>query len=137
MRICLNEVELERALAARGFAIVRPERLSPAQQIALASQARVIVGPTGAGMANALFAEPGALVVDIQPQVFPSAWVPAFGEAVGHDWRIYYAPAPAPRAEAPWVRRVRRGFRFAFRVPLDDFLAYLDAALVRSGTAGL
>jgi capsular polysaccharide biosynthesis protein len=129
MRICLNEAELERALTARGFAIVRPERLRPAEQIALAREAEVIVGPTGAGLANALFAPPGALVVDIQPLIFPSAWTAAFGERTGHDWRIYYAPAPAPLAEAPWVRRARRGFRFAFRVPLDDFLAYLDAAL--------
>ena len=129
MRIMLNEVELERALAARGFAIVRPEKLTPAQQIALARQARVIVGPTGAGMANALFAQAGARIVDIQPQVFPSAWVPAFGELIGHDWRVYYAPAPAPKLDAPWVRRARRGFRFGFYTPLDDFLPFLDALL--------
>jgi capsular polysaccharide biosynthesis protein len=129
MRVCLNEAELERALAARGFAIVRPEKLSPGAQIALARQARIIVGPTGAGMANALFAEPGATVIDIQPQVFPSAWVPAFGERIGHDWRVYHAPAPADVADVPWVRRARRGFRFAFHVPLDDFLPYLDGAL--------
>jgi capsular polysaccharide biosynthesis protein len=129
MRICLNEAELERALAARGFAIVRPERLSPSEQIALARDAEVIVGPTGAGLSNALFAPPGALVIDIQPQIFPSAWTAAFGERTGHDWRIYYAPAPAPLAQTPWVRRARRGFRFAFRVPLEDFLCYLDEAL--------
>ena len=129
MRVLLNEAELERALAARGFAIVRPERFSPAQQIALARQARVIVGPTRAGMTNALFAEPGALVIDIQPQVFASAWTPAFCELIGHRWRVYYAPAPAPEAEVPWVRRARRGFRFGYHAPLEDFLATLDAEL--------
>jgi capsular polysaccharide biosynthesis protein len=134
MRILLNEVELERALAARGFAVVRPERFTPAEQIALARQAKVVVGPTGAGMANALFAEPGALVVDIQPQTVagawtPAAWVQAFGEVVGHDWWAYYAPAPAPMQDTPWIRRVRRGFRFGYRVPLDDFLPFLDARL--------
>ena len=129
MRVLLNEVELERALAARGFTIVRPERLSPAQQVALARQARVIVGPTGAGMTNALFAEPGALVIDIQPQVFASAWTPAFCELIGHRWRVYYAPAPAPDVEVPWVRRARRGFRFGYHAPLEDVLAMLDAEL--------
>ena len=129
MRILLNEFELERALAARGFAIVRAERLRPAEQVALARQARVVVGATGAGMANALFAEPGTLVVDIQPQVFPGAWVGAFGELIGHDWWVYYAPAPAPAAEAPWIRRARRGFRFAYRLPLAHFLSFLDERL--------
>ncbi len=129
MRILLNELELEQALAARGFAIVRAERWRPAQQVALARQARVVVGATGAGMANALFAEPGALVIDIQPQVFPSAWVGAFSELIGHDWWTYYVPAPATAAETPWLRRVRRGFRFAYRLPLAHFLAFLDERL--------
>ena len=129
MRILLNEAELERALAARGFAIVRPERLRPGEQVALARQARVIVGATGAGMANALFADAGALVVDIQPQVFPGAWVMAFGRLVGHDSWIYSAPAPAPEQDVPWARRVRRGFRFGYHLPLEDFLAFLDARL--------
>lgn len=129
MRILLNELELERALASRGFAIVRPERLSPTAQIALARGAEVIVGQTGAGMANALFAAPGARVIEIQPQIFTSAWVGAFGELVGHDWWTYYAQAPAPEAEVPWVRRARRGFRFAYHLPLQDFLAFVDARL--------
>ncbi len=129
MRILLNEAALERALVARGFAIVRPERLRPAEQIALAREAEVVVGPTGAGMANALFARPGALVVDIQPQVFASAWVGAFGELVGHDWWNYYAPAPACEDDVPWMRRARRGFRFGYRLPLDAFLAFLDPRL--------
>ena len=129
MRILLNERELEQALAARGFAIVRAERLRSSEQIALCRQAKVVVGPTGAGMANALFAEPGALVVDIQPQVFPGAWIGAFGELIGHDWWTYYVPAPAPAAEVPWIRRARRGFRFAYRMPLAHFLAFLDARL--------
>ena len=129
MRILLNERELEQALEARGFAVVRAERLPAAEQVALARQARVVVGATGAGMANALFARPGALVIDIQPQNFPGAWVGAFGELIGHDWWTYYAPAPAPAAEAPWIRRVRRGFRFAYRLPLAHFLDFLDRRL--------
>ena len=129
MRILLNEAELERALMARGFVIVRPERLRPSEQIALGRQARVVVGPSGAGMANALFAAPGALVVDIQPQVFPGAWVQAFGQLVGHESWLYCTPAPVAEAEVPWVRRARRGFRYGYRLPLDDFLGFLDARL--------
>ena len=129
MRVLVNEAELEQALAERGFLVIRPERLAPAEQVALARDARVIVGPTGAGMANALFAAPGALVVDIQPEVFPGAWTAAFGELVGHDWHVYRTPAPAPEADVPWVRRARRGFRFGYRVDLPEFLAFLDARL--------
>jgi capsular polysaccharide biosynthesis protein len=120
---------LERALARRGFAVVHAERLSPRRQIALMRDAEVVVGASGAAMANALFAPPGARVVDIQPEVFASTWVCALGELIGQQAYAFRVPAPLPPDEAPWVSRVRAGFRFAYRTPLDDFLPWLDALL--------
>lgn len=61
-----NEAELRAALEADGFVTVSPESLPWAQQIALFSQARVIVGEGGSGLHNCLFAR-AARVVCLRP----------------------------------------------------------------------
>ncbi len=129
MRVMINEAELEAELQARGFLIVRPEALPAAEQIILMRDAQVVVGASGAALANALFLPPGAKVFEIQPQNFASAWVPALCEMVGCDWFLYHPHSPAPERDTPWLRRVRRGFKFGFRVELADFLAFLDARI--------
>jgi len=55
-RSILNDHEVINALVELGFSIVYPENLSFAEQIALFSNAKIIVGPTGAGMTNMVFA---------------------------------------------------------------------------------
>lgn len=129
MRVMVNEAALEAALRARGFEIVRPERLRAADQIRMMREAQVVVGPTGAAMTNALFASTGARIIEIQPQNFTSQWVWAASRCAGAEWRGYVCASPVdPRAVA-WRHRVRRGFRFGYDLPLDDFLAFVDAAL--------
>jgi capsular polysaccharide biosynthesis protein len=129
MRVMVNEMALEAALVRRGFQIVRPERMSVADQIALFSQAEVIVGPTGAGLTNAVFAAPGCQFVEIQPENFASFWAPAFSRLIGLDWGGYIAPSPCDPKLAPWLTRIRRGFHFAYQLDLPDFLQFLDARL--------
>jgi capsular polysaccharide biosynthesis protein len=103
--------------------------MSVADQISLFADAEVIVGPTGAGLTNAVFAAPGSKVVEIQPENFASFWVPAFSRLIGLDWGGYIAPSPCQPQAAPWLSRIRRGFHFAYRLDLPDFLAFLDARL--------
>jgi capsular polysaccharide biosynthesis protein len=67
-RIMLNEEELIGRLAAIGFDIVEPERLSTREQIALFSSAEMVVGPSGAGMFNIVFCQPGTKVMDIESE---------------------------------------------------------------------
>lgn len=55
-RRLLNEERVQAEFVARGFEVVEPGGLSLDEQIALFSQAAVIAGPTGAGMANMVFA---------------------------------------------------------------------------------
>lgn len=62
-RRMLNERQIQTALRAQGFDIVRPEELSFAEQLELFSAASVIVGPTGAGLSNMAFAPPGCRVI--------------------------------------------------------------------------
>jgi capsular polysaccharide biosynthesis protein len=128
MRVMTNERALEAALEKRGFVIVQPETLSPPAQIELMRNAEVVVAPTGAALANALFMPAGARVVEIQPENFTSRWVWAACRQVGVDWRGYVCRSPTKAWRAPWAR-LRRGFKFAYRPPLGDLLAFIDAAL--------
>ncbi|PIC00332.1 DUF563 domain-containing protein [Caulobacter sp. X] len=129
MRVMVGEAAFEKALAARGFTIVRPETLDAAQQVALMRDAEVVVGASGAALANAVFLSRGARVVEIQPLNFTSQWVRAACRQVGVDWRGYVCASPCSTREAPLIARLRRGFKFAFKPPLDDLLRFVDAAL--------
>jgi hypothetical protein len=64
-RRLLNEGELAKIAAARGFEIVRCEDLSFADQVNLFSQAAVITGPHGAGFANMVFAPRQARIIEL------------------------------------------------------------------------
>jgi capsular polysaccharide biosynthesis protein len=129
MRVMVGEAAFEQALAARGFTIVRPETLDAAEQVALMRDAEVVVGASGAALANAVFLSRGARVVEIQPLNFTSQWVRAACRQVGADWRGYVCASPCPARAAPLTARLRRGFKFAFKPPLDDLLRFVDAAL--------
>ncbi|MGR4864066.1 glycosyltransferase family 61 protein [Caulobacter sp. LARHSG274] len=129
MRVMINEAALEAGLRARGFEIVKPERLEVAEQIRMMREAEVVVGPTGAAMANALFAPAGARIVEIQPENFASQWVWAASRQAGAEWRGYVCASPIAPECVAWPHRIRRGFRFGYEPPIDDVLAFVDAAL--------
>lgn len=58
-RKLLNEAEIEAVLVERGFEAVSTELLTIAQQLALFREATVVVGASGAAMANLLWMRPG------------------------------------------------------------------------------
>ncbi len=62
-----NEPELEACLQSLGFAIVRLEEFSVAQQISLFHNAELVVGPHGAGLSHLAAAQPGLKVFEIIP----------------------------------------------------------------------
>lgn len=128
MRLLVNEAALERALAARGFEIVHPETLPVRRQIELFSGARVVLGATGAGLANALFASGDACVIEILPGNFSAGWLRDLCFRVGCDWRGWFTPSPLT-GWREWPYRRRTGFRFAWRLELRDFLPWLDEQL--------
>ncbi|OYX32062.1 MAG: hypothetical protein B7Y99_09230 [Caulobacterales bacterium 32-69-10] len=129
MRVMVNEPALEAALAARGFTIVRAETLTPSQQVALVRGAQVVVGATGAGLANALFASPGTKVFEVLPETFANWWLRNLCHLAEVDWHGYFCPAPVDPSEVSWKYRVRRGFRWGYRLPLEDFLRFLDEGM--------
>lgn len=69
VRHMVNAAEIEAALVERGFQVVEPERLSFEAQVALYGSARLIVGPTGAAMANVMFCQPDCPMIVMTPWV--------------------------------------------------------------------
>lgn len=62
-RTLAQRAELEERARVRGYEIVRPERLSVLEQVALFRSAGTLVGEYGSGLHGSLFTPPGATVV--------------------------------------------------------------------------
>ncbi|MBA3023296.1 MAG: glycosyltransferase family 61 protein [Gammaproteobacteria bacterium] len=96
-RRLLNETRLHALAVELGFEIVRPEGLSFAEQVAMFSRAECIVGPTGAGLTNMIFAPEGCRVLVLAGNT-EGANFQIFGQlgyALGHD--IKYLGGSAER----------------------------------------
>lgn len=99
-RRVLGEEALRAELEARGFVTVRLEDCEWAEQIAIFQEAKEVVAPHGAGLANLVFCAPGTRVVELfaRDYVNPCYWrLAALG---GLDYRAVVAPgAGEPREE--------------------------------------
>lgn len=62
VRNVVNQAELDELAAQQGWRVVEPERLTFDEQVQVFHGARMVIGPTGAAMANLLFARPGCRV---------------------------------------------------------------------------
>ena len=125
-RILVNEAELETALVQRGFRVLHTERMTVEAQAAAMAQASVIVGASGAAFANIIQAPETCRVIEILPEGFGAPWVRNTCRLLGQDWRGWFAPAPCDAAEAPVLSRMRRGFRFAWKLDLAAFLQWAE-----------
>lgn len=84
IRRLLNEAELIDRLRAVGFAIVVPGALSAAEEVTVFRNARLIVGPLGAGLYNALFTRAGATIVPLSDPHYVMEWLPQVAALRGH-----------------------------------------------------
>jgi len=66
-RVCSNEGELVELLSRIGFYIYEPESDPIPLQAATFRSARIVVGPSGAGMFNTVFCRPGTIVLSLEP----------------------------------------------------------------------
>ena len=99
-RRILNEDDVVRVLARRGFETVHPEELGFAEQARLFSEARVVVGASGAALFNALFCAPGGSLIEIPPHVSLGChYYHSIASVAGLDYWVVpgSAPAQAPR----------------------------------------
>lgn len=96
-----NDAELVGALEAEGFAAVEGAALPFAEQVALASRTRVLVGVHGAGLTNMLFMPEGAHVVEIANPRYPSPAFYALAAALGlRYWLVWGVPSDARGRDA-------------------------------------
>jgi hypothetical protein len=65
-RRLVNELEVVALVEAHGFKTIYPETLCFVDQILAFSRAKAIIGPSGSGMLNAMFAQPGTRVLDME-----------------------------------------------------------------------
>ncbi len=63
IRNVTNSAELEAMLVSFGFAVIEPEKMSFIEQVRLFANADVVVGTSGAALANMVFCKPEAIVV--------------------------------------------------------------------------
>lgn len=99
-RRMLNERQIQAALRAQGFDIVRPEDLSFGEQLELYSAASVIVGPTGAGLSNMAFAPPDCQVIVLAGETRDANYFifGQLGRLLGHQ--LQYVTGEAKK---PWL----------------------------------
>lgn len=121
-----NAEAVEAHLRARGFAVVAPETFGVADQIRLVSRARIVIGQTGAALANLAFAAPGTKVLEIMPTIRPDRWIRNTAAIFGFAWHVLLCAVD----ESDFVG-LQVGDRFH---PAEDFsftmpIAMLDAAL--------
>ena len=78
-----NELRIEEQFIDQGFEVIHLETLSWEEQLATCSKANVIVGPHGAGLANALFAEEGTILHEIILASYPNNCFELMASAAG------------------------------------------------------
>ena len=87
VRRVTNEAQVQALLQPVGFETYQLSALSFAEKVALFAQARVIVSPVGAGLANAGFCAPGTVLIELLPHHFV---VPDFLEISSRLGLVHY-----------------------------------------------
>lgn len=98
VRRFVNQDDVEEVFRARGFQVVTPETLSVQEQVELFSRARVIAGPTGAAIANLVFAPRGCriLVLAAINRHWPFHYWLNMASAAGHELQYLFGRAAGP-----------------------------------------
>jgi len=65
LRRLLNEEEIEGIVQSHGYELVRPESMTFAEQLSRMRGTRVLAGPFGAALANAVFMPAGGTIIEI------------------------------------------------------------------------
>jgi capsular polysaccharide biosynthesis protein len=126
----LSEPQLETALIERGFCIVRPETIPVSEQIAHFRSADVIVAPTGAALANWLYAKSGVRLVEIIPRDMTLSdtahkWVAYLVAMAGGDWRPYFCENVGHQQRPEIGGQQRAGF-LPFDLAIDELMAFIN-----------
>ncbi|NAZ85549.1 glycosyltransferase family 61 protein [Kineococcus indalonis] len=100
-RRLLNREEVLRVVRERGFTVVDLDDATLAEEVALFTSARVVVGVHGAGLTNALYGPEGSHVVEITPS---SLSYPTFHKLAGVAG-LHHHVLPGTEPALPWRLR--------------------------------
>jgi hypothetical protein len=108
-----NEEEFYEFMGTLGYEIVRLESLTIMQQLALLSEACVVVAVHGAGLSNIVTCRPGAVVIEILPNTY---YTPAFAITAQTTGLQYF----------PYLEMSERNLQLATRQQFSDTMISLD-----------
>ena len=86
VRRVVNEGKVVEELLPYGFEVVALGGMSFADQVQLFNEAEIIVGPHGAGFTNAVFAQPGATLIELFSPSYINGCFWALANACGHRY---------------------------------------------------
>jgi capsular polysaccharide biosynthesis protein len=132
-RTMSNEEDVELAMSRLGFAVIHPDELTFDQQVTYFARARVVAGPHGAGLNNAMFAPAECLVVDIFPDTWSPVWVLHETQLFGHHYLPVAYPSDPALSQPVLFRNAIIAHSTVYRVPPDDFAAIVVGAMHRMG----
>jgi capsular polysaccharide biosynthesis protein len=140
-----SDREIRTALEQVGFVTIFPEAHPIDEQIAIFRNARVVVGCAGAALANAIYCEDAAKIVEIIPlrmaegEAVSGIWMYSLCALVGLFWRPYFCDRWWPQPGEDGAAEGRPELNFAFDLDVDEFLAYLQGVEDEevSGRSGL
>jgi capsular polysaccharide biosynthesis protein len=92
-----NEPEVSKVLDRFGLEVVQPETLPFAEQVRLFSQAELVVGCHGAGMANSVFARPGARILELFQPGYINLSIYRLARSAGMRYGYLVGRAAGPR----------------------------------------
>ena len=125
----LSEIVLEERLRTLGFTIVVPELLDVDEQIELFRNAEMIVACRGAALANVLYCQRDAIVVEIVATVAgfeDYQWVRDICAIVGCRWRPYFCAGVPPESPVILHGRKRPNAAFTFDVDVCALLEFIE-----------
>ncbi len=125
-RACRNQAEVEAWFAARGFAVVFPERLPLPEQATLFANAKVVAGFAGSALFNLLYADhvDKLIVLTHEGYTARNEWL--FGMAVADELHYFWSEPDVRRA--PGVKW-RLAFHSTWAFDFDRFGAELEEAI--------
>ena len=88
-RRIINETDFVKELVPYGFEVVTLSGRSFADQVRLFNEGEVIVGPHGAGFTNAVFAQPGATIIELFSPGWMNGCFWALANACGHRYGLH------------------------------------------------
>jgi capsular polysaccharide biosynthesis protein len=132
-RTLQNEDAVETAMAALGFTVMHPEAMTFDDQVATFAHARVVAGPHGAGLTNAVFAPPECLVIDIIPETWDPIWMRQVTQVFGHFYLPTVHPCDPARSIPIVLGQTIIAQSRVYTVDVDPFVAAVADAVRRFG----